>query len=114
MPTPVAITPAASPANPGGQDVTWQAADTTNNNETPLTGKEQIFARNTGGSAHSVTITSTNDALGRMGNITESLAAGEMKRYGPFSLDKGWIQTDGKLYFQADDAEVEFAVVRHA
>jgi hypothetical protein len=86
------------------------AADASNLNQCAHTGKEVIYARNSGAGARTVTITSVS-YLGRTGHITaESIAAGATKVFGPFSIE-GWKQTDGYLYFQAEHAEVLFTVL---
>ncbi len=96
-----------------GVALTATAADTTNQNSTPHTGREIIIARNSGATGRTVTITSS-PAQGtlRTGNITaESIAAGATRVYGPFPLN-GWIQADSQLYFEANHAEVLFTVLR--
>lgn len=92
--------------------LTALAADTTNKQQTTLTGNEIIIARNSGATSHTVTITSTPDrSSGRSGDITgDSLAAGVTKMYGPFPLD-GWRQTNGKIYFEANHVEILFSVI---
>ncbi len=96
-----------------GVVLTATAADTTNQNSTPLTGREIIIARNSGASSRTVTITSSAaQGTGRLGNIAaESIAAGATRAYGPFPLN-GWIQSDSTLYFEANNAEVLFTVLR--
>ena len=92
--------------------VTWVAADATNKNQCPLTGKEILLVRNTDAGAHTVTVTSAPNARNRTGHITAyALAAGKTAAFGPFDTN-GWVQSGAKLYFEADDATVEFAVLR--
>jgi hypothetical protein len=97
-----------------GVTLSWTAADPANDHQCAFTGKEMILARNTGATPHNVTITSAVDTRGRTKDITnESLAAGSVHMFGPFSQPEGWKQaSDGMLYFEADHAEIEFAVVR--
>ena len=93
-------------------DLTMTAADVSNYEEVALTGAEIIIAHNTGASAYTITISSVADAQGRTGDIAAySLGAGEYAVFGPFGTE-GWLQSDGKLYFQASDAAVKFGVVR--
>lgn len=88
------------------------AADVANMNQVAAQGNDLVIAQNTDASGHTVTITSAPDPFGRSGNIAaEAIAAGAIRIYGPFKLD-GWIQTDGFLYFQADNALVKLAVVK--
>lgn len=102
----------ATDAQSDGVSLTFTAADATNKEQVALTGREIIIARNTGAGARTVTITSTADELGRTDDITaDSIPAGEFHIYGPFGLE-GWEQTDGNLYFEAEHAEVTFAIIR--
>lgn len=93
-----------------GVTATVTAADITDKNQFRLTGKEILIARNSGASARTVTITSVA-VNGRTGDITaDSIAPGATHVYGPFDLN-GWQQTDGYLYFEANNAEVLFTVI---
>lgn len=95
-----------------GVAVTITAADVTNKNQFAAEGDDLIVAQNTGASAHSVTITSAPDPYGRSGHISgESIAANEIRIYGPLKT-LGWIQSDGKVYLEADNAEVKFGVIK--
>ncbi len=107
-------TPVVAPGKwpTAGVVFTWLAADITNDEEFVLTGRELLLARNVGASPHTITITSVQDPFNRSGDITaESIAASEFRMYGPVDIT-GWQQPDGNLYFEADNAEVEFAVIR--
>lgn len=89
------------------------AADTSNKNSFPLTGREVVIAHNTGASAYTVTITSVDDRYGRSEDISaESIAAGDIRVYGPGLALEGWQQTDGSLYLEANNAAVKFGVLR--
>jgi hypothetical protein len=92
--------------------ITPVAADTSNQNRVLLTGRQVLFARNSGASTRTITITSVGDSVeGRLGTITaENILAGQVKLYGPFATD-GWRQTDGYLWFEANHAEVLFWIV---
>jgi hypothetical protein len=93
-------------------DLTFLAADVANMEQTALTGKEMIVARNVGGGPFLITVTSVNDPFNRTGNVTDySLGAGEFAIFGPFDRT-GWRQVDGNLYFEANNVAIEFAVVR--
>lgn len=100
----------------GALTLTWTAADTSNNNMADLTGKEVLLAWNTHASTgYTVTVTSVVDRNGRTGDITSyALAAGEIACIGPIQTE-GFQQTGtdkGKIYFQANNAAVKFAVVQ--
>ncbi len=94
-------------------DYTYLAADVANKEQTKLTGQEILLVRNVDGAgAHNITITSVDDTFNRSENVTNySLGLNEFAMFGPFKLT-GWIQTDGNLYFEADNVNIEFAVVR--
>lgn len=92
-------------------DLPMTAADVANMNQFTASGRDLVVAHNTGGSAYTVTITSSPDPYGRSRDIaTYSLGAGEYAVFGPFELT-GWVQTDGKVYLQASNAAVKFGVV---
>lgn len=94
-----------------GVVLTATAADPVNFQQTTHTGRELIIAHNTGAVARTVTITSA-PLFGRTKHITsDSIAAGAREVFGPFPV-AGWRQDDGNLYFQADNAEVTFSVIR--
>jgi len=93
-------------------DYTYLAADTVNNEQTTLTGREIVIVRNTTGGALTCTFTSVKSGLGRTGDIAAySVGANEFAMFGPFELT-GWIQTDGNLYFSGSAVGLEFAVIR--
>ncbi len=107
-------TPVAEPGpiDYDGAVITMLAADTTNDEQATWTGRELIIAHNTGLLAHTVTITSIADDFGRTRNVAAvSMAADEYRCFGRFS-GSGWKQIDGKLYFEADHAEIKFGVIR--
>jgi hypothetical protein len=93
-------------------DLTMTAADTSNQNQCAMSAKVLLIAHNTGASEHTVTVTSVSDPYGRTGHITTyALGAGEYAVFGPF-VPSGWVQSDGKLYFEANHAEVKLGVVK--
>ncbi len=101
---------------PGGYaaaptEVVYTPADVANKNSATLTGKELLLATNTDVGAHNITITSVADEKGRLGHVTNfNIAAGKTYVFGPIPT-AGWIQADGKLYFEADHAGVKFTIV---
>ena len=103
---------APGPYPTAGVAFTWLAAAPASDEEVVLTGSELLLARNVGAGAHTITVSSTPDTFGRSQNITaDSIAAGAFHVYGAFAR-LGWIQSDGNLYFEADNAEVEFAIIK--
>lgn len=115
----IAITPqttiGSAPSLPlaaDSADFTWTAADQGDGNDTPLTGRELLLARNDNAGAQTVTVHSVPDAYNREGDITTySMAAGDYAAFGPFDI-AGWKQADGKLWFNGSAADVFFAVLR--
>lgn len=99
------------PNSDAGAAATPTAADAVNFNQATFVDGMRLIAYNSGVGAQTVTITSAPDTLGRTNDITaEAIAAGAHRQYGPFSR-QGWKQADGKLYFAASDADVEFIVL---
>lgn len=115
MPRTVVTKTAAPGAYPtAGVAVTWADADPTNKNAFVLTANELVLARN----AHAtdpktVTINSAADTMGRSKDITaESLAAGVVKAYGPFTNKSGWAQASTSyLHFEGESTDIKFAVI---
>lgn len=101
-----------TPLSADSADLLFEPADIYDGNETNLINdRTVIVAKNTGVGAHVVSILSQKDpTYGRKGDITEySVAAGKTARFGPFKT-VGWSNA-GKLDFDADSDEIEFAVV---
>lgn len=109
----VTITPVATP-DPDGDALavaTPTAADASNKNQCVSTGREIIFAYNSGASSRLVTISSVACSHGRTGDITATVPAGELWRSRRIPQE-GFRQTDGYIYFEAAHAEILFAVVQ--
>jgi hypothetical protein len=101
------------PIASNGADITEVAAIVADKEQVAIVdGKTLVLAHNTDSGAHTVTFTSVPDPNNRTGDISAySIGAGEIAMFGPFR-SQGWAQTDGKLYFEANDATVKFAVLR--
>lgn len=94
-------------------DITFAAANVSDKNQFVASGKDLVLAWNSNPTnPYTVTITSVADpTYGRTGDITTySLAAGEIACFGPLVLE-GWSQTDGKIYLEASNAAIKFAVL---
>jgi hypothetical protein len=95
-------------------NLAFVAADVTNKERVLLNGKEIILARNTGAVARTVTVDGVK-VKGRSGSITAySIPAGQIAVIAlPVS---GWRQETGGdvgyLTFEANNAEVQFAVLK--
>jgi hypothetical protein len=99
------------PVTANSLDAAWTAADATNKEQVTHTGREVILARNSGVGARTVTVTS-KAINGRTGDVTAySIGAGETAIFGPYPT-RGFRQSDGKLYFEAEHAEVLFLVLK--
>lgn len=90
-------------------DLVETAADVANKNQFAGSGDDLIIAHNTGASAYTITITSVVDDKNRAGDITTySIGAGEIAVFRVKT--QGWMQSDGKIYLEASNAAVKFAV----
>ncbi len=76
-------------------------------------GQELLICRNTDSSPHVVTIEGVEDPFGRTITVNYTIPPRTFAAFGPFE-PVGWRQLDGKLYFNADDSSVQFAVLRVA
>lgn len=95
-------------------DVTMTPADVANMEQFVPSGDDLILAHNSGASPNTITITSAADPRnGRTGDITTySLGAGEIAA---FRVKKrGWTQTDGRVYINASNTAVRWAVIQLA
>ena len=80
--------------------------------QTKLTGKEMIVLHNNSGGGNTLTVNSTLDPFGRLGDILNyTLDPGEHGMFGPFTLE-GWRHVDGNLYFSVSSSLVGIAVIR--
>lgn len=100
------------PLSANAADITWTAADATNKQQVLFNGPKLILARNSHAStAYTVTLTSKVDSRNRTGDVTAyQVDAGDTMF---FKIDnaEGWQQSDGYLYFEANNASVLFAVI---
>lgn len=96
-------------------DFTWVGGDAANGYEFDSTGREIVLAWNTDDdTAYTFTVVSTTDENGRTGDISAySLGFGEISGVGPFPL-KGWAQTNKKIYINASNDAMKFAILRLA
>ncbi|MGE5553296.1 MAG: hypothetical protein ACM3XZ_05155 [Betaproteobacteria bacterium] len=94
-----------------GAVLTLAAADVVNKNQFVATGNDLVVAQNTGASPATVTINSVADPYGRTKDVAGYvIPAGGIAVFGPFPV-LGWQQPDGKVYLEASNADVKFAVV---
>lgn len=94
--------------------LTFAVADASNGDQVLLTGREIIIAYNSHASTtYTLAVTSVADPeTGRTGDISATnIAAGAFKMIGPLASE-GWRQTDGYLYLNANNASIQFAVIR--
>lgn len=99
------------PYNDAPLVVTQLAADVANKERAVFFAGIMVLAHNTEAvTARNVTISSVENAHGRTNNETRQMVAGEIAIFGPYKAD-GWIN-DGELHFEADSANVKFAVLK--
>ena len=92
-------------------DLTWQQADTTNDNQVLLREGDILLFWNQGAGAQTVTINSVA-LYGRTGDITAySVGVDEIAHFGPVKA-AGWKQSDGYLYFEASTNDIYWCVLR--
>src|SRR5438067_21520 len=86
-------------------DLTFDmASDVSNGNSLTATGKEILLAYNSDTTAHTFTVSSIPDHLGRRGDIANySVAAGKHAVIDMAVLE-GWRQSDGKIYVTSSNA----------
>jgi hypothetical protein len=90
---------------------TFTAADVDNGNQFIATGKELLLVKNVGSTTRSITLNSASDSYGREADITETIAAGVSKLFGPFQLN-GWAQSPTYAFeVNATHVDVQIAVL---
>jgi hypothetical protein len=87
------------------------ASDATNGNKVNCSGQEILLAFNSDTSAHTFTITSVPDRLGRSGDLTSYSVAGGAIAALALSTVEGWKQSDNTIHIQSDNALLKFAVL---
>lgn len=88
-------------------DVTFTAIDSSNGNQTTHNGQLMLLFYNSHATtSYTYTVTSTADRLGRTGDISDTLAAGEYALVGPIPTE-GFQQTTGYIYYTASNASVK-------
>jgi hypothetical protein len=93
-------------------DLAWVGADVSNHNEFQFTGKEVLLVWNTDTASHNLTVTSAPDEHGRADDIASyAVAAGVVSAFSFRAGGAGWLQSDGHVYFQGDNALLKFAIL---
>ena len=91
-------------------DMNLQAADVSNKNSFAPSGDDLLIVQNSGGVTYTFTLTSAPDPYNRTGDIaTYSLGANVVSLFRVKTM--GWVQSDGRVYLEANNALVKFAVV---
>jgi hypothetical protein len=110
----VPLGPYQTTVGSGALAITFTAADTTNGNSFPMTGHEVLIVYNTDSSAHTITINSVADQLGRTNDITSySVAATSHAAFNFRNGITGWQQpSDLTVHLQANSADIEFAILQ--
>lgn len=90
------------------------ASDPINGDQFAILGTEILLVQNTDVVAHTFTVNTTPDRIGRVADLQNySVPAGKVVTL-QFSILDGWVQTDGNVYLVANDATIKFCVVRHS
>ena len=114
--TPRSVTLGAYPTLPvvaDSLDLVWVVATPASDEQFTITGKEIILAWNTGATPHTITVTSVA-IHGRTGDITAYSIGADDIAILPLPVSGFKQVADGKCYFEADNAEVKFAILKIA
>jgi hypothetical protein len=88
------------------------AADASMGNSFPLTGREILIVQNTDSAAHTFTLSSVPDALGRSEDVTAySIPANAFAVFSFRGGIAGWKQTDGTVHMTVSSALLFVAVL---
>jgi hypothetical protein len=99
------------PVTADSLDLAMTAADVANKNQFAAGGNDLLIAQNSGASPYTFSVTSVADEKKRTGDVSAySLGAGELAILGPFPA-AGWMQPDGMIYLEANNAAVKFAII---
>lgn len=97
----------------GDLTITFTASDTVNGNSFPATGNEILLINNTDTVAHTITVTSVADSIGRSDtSLTNYSVAGSTIAAIQMSQIAGWAATNGNVNLTSTNALVKFAVLR--
>ena len=97
----------------GDLATTFTAADTVNGNSFAATGNEILLIQNTDAAAHTFTVSSVADSLGRTDTslANYSVAANTIAAI-QISTLAGWIQSNGNINLTSSSNLLKFAVLR--
>jgi len=110
----VTLTPIAVPAAyaTAAVAIVWTAADVALKNQFVGTGREIVLVQNAdAGATHTVIITSVADPYNRTGDITQIVAISTFMTFFIVPIT-GFLQTDGFVYLEGDNANLKFAILR--
>lgn len=99
------------PVTANALDVAFTAADPTNKEQFVPSNDILVLIKNDAVAAKTVTFTSVKDERNRTGDVTAySVGAGEIAM---FRFKKaGWMQSDGKIYMEAESSDIKYAVIQ--
>lgn len=98
------------PVGAGTLAIAFTAANTSDKNDFTPSGDDLILAWNAGATPYTITITSAPDPQNRTGDIAAySIAAGAIAAFRVRTM--GWVQADGKVYLEANNADVKFGIL---
>jgi hypothetical protein len=99
------------PVSANALDISWTAADATNKEQFVPGNDTLVLVKNDAVAAKTVTFTSKADDKNRTGDVSAySLGAGEIAM---FRFKKaGWMQSDGKIYMEAESSDIKYAVIQ--
>lgn len=97
----------------GSLALAWTQCDASNGNSFPITGREILLVQNEDTmAAHTFTVSSVADALGRTNDVTAySVALSSFAAFNFRSGVTGWKQSDGTVHMACSTNNIYFAVL---
>lgn len=107
-------TAAPGPYPTAGVAVTYAAVNVSDGSQFVMTGEELLLVKNSHATdPQTVTISSVACSHGRTKDITtESIVAGAIHMFGPFTRKEGWAQSNNMLYVQGSTTDILLAVIQ--
>ncbi len=105
---------APGPYPTAGIAVTYAAVNAVDGSQFIMTGEELLLAKNSHATDdQTVTISSVACSHGRTKDITtETIVAGAVHMFGPFTKKEGWVQTSNMLFVQGSTIDILLAVIQ--
>jgi uncharacterized protein YjdB len=97
----------------GDLAVVFSACDATNGNAFVTTGREILIVQNPDASAHTFTVTSVPDGLGRSDTSLTAYSVPATSSAGIYLVSQiGWKQTNGQMFLACNSNLLKFAIIQ--